>query len=313
MIQSLASAAVLLLASHPTPADPEAPPAAPVGATVDAATARSFADRLLDAGDPFNALTWYRLALHLDPDRPDAEVVRFRMAWAYEAGGRWDAAEAAYGQVLGPGLTDRATWRIAAVAAQDGRPQDADRWFAVLADEELALHPDSPWVTRAPFARGVVALQAHDLPTAARRFAEVPPEADPWGPRAASLATASAVPLPSRSPLLAAVLSTVLPGSGQVYTGHLGDGLMAFAASGVLGAWSYTLVRQGVEQERAWEVGLGAVVGGMATLTWSSNVVGAWRGAHRFDDRQARERADALLAEAWDPALELQAADVALP
>jgi len=308
MIPSLASTALAFALTGNAHAQ-DAPPA------VDGATARSFADHLLEQGDPFNALTWYRLALYLEPERPDAEVIRFRMAWAYEAGHRWDAAEAAYGQVLGPGLTDRATYRIAAVAAQDGRPEDADRWLSVFFsndyEDSFVVHPGSPWAERAPYARGVVALQAHDLDTAARRFAEVPE--GPWRARAQPLAKAAAEPLPSRSPLLAASLSALVPGAGQTYAGHAGDGLMAFAANAVLGVWSYALLRQGIEQERAWEVGLGCVTGGMFTVTWASNVVGAWRGARRFDETKARDRAEALLGEAWDPTLELRAEDVALP
>ncbi|MBN1335884.1 MAG: hypothetical protein JXB39_07990 [Deltaproteobacteria bacterium] len=313
MTPSLVSIAFVLvfagLAQDAPSADP-APAGQGVGAR-DATTARAFADHLLESGDPFNALTWYRMALFLEPDRPDADVIRFRMAYAYEAGRRWEAAEVAYGQVLGADLADRATYRIAAVDAQAGRPEDADRWLALLADRHPAPRPDSPWAERAPYARGVVALQSDDLEEASRRFAEVPE--GPWRTRARSLADAAAVRLPSRSPLLAASLSAVVPGAGQFYAGHVGDGLMALAASGVLGVWSYTLLRQGIEQDRAWEVGLGGVVGGMCTVTWSSNVVGAWRGARRFGDQEARERASELLAEAWDPALELSVEDVVLP
>ena len=286
------------------------PPATlPLDTGLDSQQAARFADHLLSRNDPFNALTWYRLALFLDPERDDAGALRFRIAYAYELGERWDAAEVAYGRVAEPSLQAQAAYRVAVVNHLAGRTAVADQEFANL----LAYYPESPWASKAAYARGVMWLQDHDLPRAAQQFSAVPADHEPWSGRASTLATASEERIPSRSPAVAATLSAFIPGMGQIYSGHLGDGLMALAANGVLGAWSYGLIRQGVEQDRAWEVGLGSTIGSMFLLTWSSNMVGGWRSAKRFQDTAARHRADSLLNDAWDPTLELNPQDVSLP
>jgi TM2 domain-containing membrane protein YozV len=43
---------------------------------------------------------------------------------------------------------------------------------------------------------------------------------------------------PHRSPTLAAVLSSFVPGSGEVYAGHAGTGLLAFAVTAGSLAWA---------------------------------------------------------------------------
>ena len=47
--------------------------------------------------------------------------------------------------------------------------------------------------------------------------------------------------------------------------------------------------------------------------TYPSNLIGAWRGAVRTNKQHERRRAEALLKEAWDPALELDIDDVQAP
>lgn len=288
-----------VLAQEPVPA---APP-------VDASVARGFADHLLSAQDPFNALTWYRLALYLDPARPDADAIRFRMAWAYEKGERYDAAEVAYGDLAGTSLASRAAYRSAAVSLLQEDWSAADQAFEAV----TLYHPGTDWAARAAFARGITWLEANQLQRAATAFSQVPQGEGPWDERAATLGEQALAPTARRSPLLAASLSAVVPGAGQAYSGHVGDGVMALLANGVLGVWSYTLLRDGLEEDQAWETGMGSVIGAMFLVTWSSNVLGGWRSAERYQHTQARHRAEDLLQQAFDPELELQTGDVRLP
>ncbi|GEM_PF-3014225 len=267
-----------------------------------------FGDHLLALDDPFNALTWYRRALWEDPDRPDADALRFRVAYTYERGERWAAAEVAYGQLASRSelLAAQASYRQGVVTALSG---DTDAAIFHLEGVE-SWYPEAVWAQRATFATGVLALQEHQLELAAARFDRVDGE---LGTKAAALADRAREPLPTRSPLVAAGLSTVVPGGGQLYAGHRGDAIMAFAASSVLALWSTTLIVDGLADERVWEVGAGAVVGGMAGLAWTSNVVGAWRGADRANRHHERRRAEAILEDAWDERLELHSDEVELP
>lgn len=270
-----------------------------------------FADTLREAGDPYNALTWYRYALWLDPARPDAAALGFRAAWCYESGGRWQEAELAYGELATryPQLGPAAAWRQAVVLAHGQELHAAD---AALTELQL-LYPDSPWAPQAEYTRGVLHLEAQDLPGAAGAFAAAAAQGGPLASRAASLAMSAEARLPRRSPAVAAGASLLVPGLGQAYAGHWGDAGMALAANGALALLAGSLLRYAVEEDRAWAAGAGAVVAGGLALTWSSNVLGAWRGAERFNSHTQRRAAEELLELAWEPGLEVRADEVALP
>lgn len=311
MIQSLVVTATLSLepGAPPAPAPPPVEAPAPAAPAVDATTALAFGDHLYQQGDAYNALTWYRLALFLEPDRPDAEALRFREAMAYEKGERYPAAIFAYGQVTGS-LADHAAYRSALCEQRAGNDTSA----RVSLERVGAYYPDSPWAPRAAYAEGVLALRRFDLATASRTFGSFPYADDPLAPRAARLATAAAEPLPHpKRPMLAAGLS-VLPGLGQLYAGHPGDAMMAALFNIPLGLGAGLLLADGIEQKRGVEIGAGAVLGGVFWFaTYPSNLIGAWRGAQRTNKQRERRRAESLLKEAWDPSLELDIDDVQAP
>jgi uncharacterized membrane protein len=277
-------------------------------AALDAVSAESFATKLLREGDPFNALTFYRLSEALT-DEPGAELY-FRMALCYELGDRFHDAEAAYLDLAGrdPAWSGRATYRAAMSATASGRPAEA-----ALHLQDVQLEGQgTPLAMQAAFMTGVVALDAGD-PVSAQAAFQAFDLAYPDHPLVVRSRAAQAVleqRVPRRSPAAAGLLSLVLPGAGQLYAGHAGDAAMAFLASGVLGLWSYSLVRSGVEDERGWRIGAGAALGTVATFTWSSNVFGAVRGARRTNVYLRKKRADNVRRETADPLLEASAEDV---
>ena len=62
--------------------------------------------------------------------------------------------------------------------------------------------------------------------------------------------------LPSKSPLLAGFLSTVLPGSGRIYVGRLNDALLTVFFLGVLGWSTYDgFSENGVSSRKGWTFG----------------------------------------------------------
>lgn len=279
---------------------------------LDADAAASFADELLTASDPFNALTWYRLALHLEPGREDAGALRYRMGLAYELGDRHLAAEQAYLDLAGrqPVWSLPATYRAAMAVAEAGH---LDVAALHLSDVELEGQ-GTGWAPRAGFVRGVLALKRADLAGADRAFAtyaERWPEAD-LVPRAREARALLGEPVPRRSPALAGVLSLVLPGAGQVYAGHAGDGLMAFVAAALPGLWSGSMLYWGIENDRSWAIVTGALLGSAVVFTWSSNVSGAVRGAKRSNRHRVRRRAEAVLGEVDTPGIERTAEDALL-
>ncbi|MCY3549350.1 MAG: tetratricopeptide repeat protein [Candidatus Poribacteria bacterium] len=62
--------------------------------------------------------------------------------------------------------------------------------------------------------------------------------------------------LPTRSPFLAGVLSTILPGAGRFYTGRIGDALNSLFVIGITGWQAYDgFRRDGISSVKGWTIG----------------------------------------------------------
>jgi len=72
----------------------------------------------------------------------------------------------------------------------------------------------------------------------------------------------------SRSPLVAGILSAILPGAGYVYTGQLKEGASAFLINGLLGIGIYELFRNG-------NTGSGVLTSLVAAPFYFGNIIGS--------------------------------------
>lgn len=62
--------------------------------------------------------------------------------------------------------------------------------------------------------------------------------------------------LPRRSPFLAGVLSTIVPGAGRLYTGRIGDALTSLLTVGIAGWQAYDgFHRDGISSAKGWTLG----------------------------------------------------------
>ena len=77
----------------------------------------------------------------------------------------------------------------------------------------------------------------------------------------------------------------------------------------MLGLWSYTVIRYGVENDATWAIPTGVTLGTFAAFTWASNVVGAVRGARRANQHRLHLRADDILRALDHPDVERSAED----
>lgn len=274
--------------------------------------AAAFADHLLSEGDPFNALTWYRLGLFLDPEGSDAPVLAFKVAFCYERGERWEAAQSAYLDVAGtwPEWSAQATWRAAMSARQ------AEVWpLARLYLQEIRLDtPDHPRAEQAAYMEALLSVQEQDLAKADQHLAAF---SKAWPsssllPRVQATREVLARPVRHRSPLAAGLLSTAVPGLGQAYATHYGDGIMALLTSGGSAALAGTLILYGVESERGWATATGTGFAVLSGFFWTSQVVGAVRGARRANRLWTHQRADEAMEQGLHPDLDPTAWDVEL-
>jgi TM2 domain-containing membrane protein YozV len=80
----------------------------------------------------------------------------------------------------------------------------------------------------------------------------------------------------SRSPVLAGVLSAVIPGAGKIYTGRYLDGVLAFISTGLLAFIAYDNFEAG-HDTRAW------IFTGLASLFYAGNIYGSASSASEFN------------------------------
>jgi hypothetical protein len=101
---------------------------------------------------------------------------------------------------------------------------------------------------RAAYLIGWSYVRQRQWAEAREAFAQVD-AASPYHASGKRLAAALAPPpeLPQRSPTVARILSTVLPGTGQIYTGHTLDGLIGLGLHGALIAGTTGAVLAGLE------------------------------------------------------------------
>jgi hypothetical protein len=79
-----------------------------------------------------------------------------------------------------------------------------------------------------------------------------------------------------KSPFLAATFSTLLPGSGKVYSGYWKDGLIAFIFVAANSWQSYRgFSKYGTENAHGW------IFGGLAAGFYLGNIYGSWKSAVR--------------------------------
>jgi tetratricopeptide (TPR) repeat protein len=178
----------------------------------------------IEAGNEFRRLLW-----SAGVDDASAGLTHLKLGLSFAQAGQLQLAaeELRTAGRLNPDLTDPAQ---AALAGYYARTQRYDLAAFELSDL-LVFTRDSVRRAQLNSALGWLRLQENDLTSAAGSF-ELAGRPDVAG----TLRLDSGTRL--RSPTLAAVLSTFVPGSGEVYAGHAGTGLLGFAVTAGSLAWA---------------------------------------------------------------------------
>lgn len=208
-----------------------------------AAVASGFADSLFEEGDYLNAAHEYKRLLFLHPDTPQIDFIAFRVAASYQNAGRLENAIGAYQLLIDTYpksiLVARAKNNIAQCYVLSG---DSEQGLASL-KRFLSEHKGSSLAPRAQFTIGMLLMDKGEWIQASRAWSDVYstyPESS-FAKVSDRLARTikNADTLPHRSPTVAGVLSALIPGSGQVYSGRTVDGLYTFVGMAVLGSASF--------------------------------------------------------------------------
>jgi tetratricopeptide (TPR) repeat protein len=209
----------------------------------------AFARALFAEGEYYRAIgEFQRFLFFVQPEHPLVPEAQLTIGLAYFCGERWLPAFEVFRRVTSsapdPDLRAQAALWMAEAQAHGGEPSGAVR----LLEELVRQYPTTHIGYRAAYLIGWGYLwqrrwaEAHD---AFARISVTSPY-DVSGQRLAA-ALASTPELPHRSPAVAKFLSTVLPGGGQMYTGHALDGLIGLGLHGALIAGTVGAAGAGLE------------------------------------------------------------------
>lgn len=208
----------------------------------------AFAHALFEAGEYYSAVGEFQRFLFFQPHHPLASQAQLHIALAYFCGERWLQAFEVFRQVtrvaVDPSIREAAALWAAEAMAMRGSHEEAVRLYG----DVIATYPGRPTAERAAYLVGWSLLWLRHWDEAWQAFAALP-ETSPYHASAQRLAAALDPPpaLPRRSPTVARVLATVLPGAGWIYTGDTLDGLIALGVHGALIAGTTGAILAGLE------------------------------------------------------------------
>ena len=238
-----------------------------------------FAASLMREQEYERAVTEYKRFASYFPDDPRIPACGLAAAAAYARAGHTAKAVAAYNRLVevyaGSATAEEAAYGAAAAsfAGRDyaAAAQALERFPAPAHDPELA--------GRARLLQAWSLLRLWRT-AEARRVLEAVPDDNPHAAAARTLARQirNAAAVPRKSPRTAGLLSALLPGAGQAYTGRYREALTSFLLNGAFTWASVGLFRHGDEVA-------GALLGFFETGWYTGGIFGAVNDAHKFNRR----------------------------
>jgi TM2 domain-containing membrane protein YozV len=253
-----------------------------------------FADALMRQGDYFRAITEYkRTFFHTESDSLK-NICLSRIAVAYRKSAKYESAiDYAATLLMRPNvpasLIQKANLTVGLSYLDSRMPHLAVPYFTAAAE---FVEP-----TRFPLlCLGLAAAEMDDFEVAKGHFERaVDPQSDGARKKEYERFAAAITAYTARSgvsPTLAAAMSFVLPGSGQIYSGHSYDGIQAFLYTGSMAFATYGLYRY--EHSVKGQLSLTYIAAAITALYHAANVIGAHQTARFRNARAHRDFTRAL-------------------
>ena len=243
----------------------------------------SFADHLYEQVDYYRAITEYERVIFFYPKHPLVKKARYQIAMSYYKGEKFtqaiDRFRALSDQYREEEIGRKALFMLAETYYQK---KDYDQAINVL-DIFLTSYPDDSQADAARIKMGLSNLRQGDWRQAEEEFRKLPPDS-PLRTQAGELAEESKKypGLPRKSPAVAAGLSALLPGAGQLYIGRKSDAAVSFLLNGAF-IWATV---QAFHHDNN-------VTGGILLFFESGwylgNIYNASSGAHKYNRRAEQE------------------------
>ena len=238
-----------------------------------------FADQLLQEGEYYRAITEYRRFRFSYPDDARQAMALFRIGQAFYRGQQYSEALQTFrdvAQIYPDTSYGRQAWLWQGDSLlQQTQYGEAEQIYNAYI-ERHASASDAPY---AHYQKGWSLLYRRQWREAATALQQIP-DASPLQPAAQQLAIEAreGSQQPKKSPWLAGLLSTFLPGAGQWYNGRRGDALLTFLLNGLFIAGTIEAVQHD-------QVAIAGVLGFFEAGWYGGNVYSAVNGAHKYNRR----------------------------
>jgi hypothetical protein len=258
-----------------------------------------FAASLARERDYFRAITVWKELHYAHRGTPRAVDYALTLASTYRRANRYPSALSYVPLVLNSPLANEAQRARAELLGAESYlglriPFQAEMLLTQSLARLAQIAPGSNEATRAQLLLAATAVDSNEYAKGAAQFRSIAEGCSPYATLAAELEQKSlaAERRPYRSPLAAALLSAVLPGAGQAYSGHWVDAAQALFFVGAFGfasalAYSY-------EKDRDRPFVLTAIGLSLTSVFHVGNIVGAHRTARFYNERQRELSVDAI-------------------
>ena len=270
----------LLLLAAIFPAFPASLSAAETGIFITEELQLKLGDAFMEEGEYYRAITEYKKFLFLFPDSEKADYALFRVGLASYRGEEYETAAHTFATV-------RETYGGGRVAAGSAYYEGLSLWNLGRFDRAesafdgvVATDPASEYAPLALLGKSLVSYDRKNIPgcrNELERFLASYPEDH----RADNVRETIALldnnrELPRKSPVLAGVMSAVVPGSGYMYAGRYGDGIMALIVNGLFIAGTVVAIHQE-------NYAVAGIVGGIGLPFYVGNIYGSANAATKWN------------------------------
>jgi tetratricopeptide (TPR) repeat protein len=238
------------------------------------------ADAFLAEDEYYRAITEYKKFLFLFPDSGKADYALFGVGTAYYRGEEYGPAARTFAALLEKyGKKTHAApsayfegvslWKL-------GRFDRAEAAF----DRVAALEPASEYAPLSLIGKSLLSYDAKNDPGCRGELARFL-ENYPQDARAERVRQTIALldrnrEVPRKSPAVAGVMSAIVPGSGYMYAGRYGDGVVALIVNGLFIAGTVAAIHQE-------SYAVAAIVGGIGLPFYVGNIYGSANAATKWN------------------------------
>jgi tetratricopeptide (TPR) repeat protein len=250
----------------------------------------SLGDAFMAEGDYYRAITEYKKLTFLFPDSERLSEAFYQIGMAYYKGKDYKSAVNSFAKVRKAYTASNyssAAFYEGLSYSKLGLPDKAALSFerARLFDES---HPDA---ANAQLGLSLNALEKDNVADSRAKLdeflANYPEDERVPGVQASFGLLDEYESQPRKSPALAGTMSSVIPGSGQMYAEHYKDGLMAFVVNGLFIAGTVAALDDD-------NYALAAIVGGVGLPFYVGNIYGAANASRKWNLSLTRKLRDDL-------------------